>query len=140
MKKTTLVGSLLRWLGSTEMFARPSRQLPGKWQLFEYYYEPELQLIHVEEPELQTRNYRWNLHFSSEGYLHQESNIPVGMAEGLHDCKWGFSRGFIKIIDPDDPARYDKLQYAVDNGILKLLKKDADGKIIFFGFFRKIET
>ena len=49
MKKITAFTNFLNWIKTTEMFARPSKQLPGKWDLFEYYIEKDGDLIHIKE-------------------------------------------------------------------------------------------
>lgn len=139
MNKPSAFSSFIKWIGSTEMFARPSKQLPGKWQLFEYYYEPGDQLVHVMEDQLMKGSYRWMIVLGSNGKLYQETNIPVKFLEGMNQCTWDYSGGFITIVHPVNPDIFEKLQFAVEKGILKLLKKELDGKIIFFGFFRKID-
>jgi hypothetical protein len=56
-------------------------------------------------------------------------NIPV--------CKWRLQRNFLKMIHPDNQNYYEEFQFAVERGLLKLLKKDINGRILFFGFFKK---
>ena len=49
MEKKTGISAIMNWLGTTEMFARPSKQLPGKWQLFEYYVDTDEKLLNFNE-------------------------------------------------------------------------------------------
>jgi len=128
---------LIRWLLSTELFAQPSRQIPGKWQLFEYYTEPAGKLLNIKEEQLNKENRFWEMEFSENGIFSQKTNIPFEFPRGINACRWSRSRNFITLIYPDDFRQNTEFQFAVDNGRLKLLKKNADGKIELFGFFRK---
>ena len=61
MKKKFIFTSVLSWLKSTEMFVRPSKQVPGKWQLMEYYTETENELRNITENQLKAEGEFWNI-------------------------------------------------------------------------------
>lgn len=139
MKKTLVFSSLIKWLYSTEMFARPSKQLPGKWIMFEYYSEPGEQLINLKEEHLEQAGYYWKLDFEDFGQLNQAMNLPVQFSTEKSICNWQTSRNFLTLSHIETPEIKEEFQFAISRGNLKLLQKNTNGKIIFFGFFRKIE-
>ncbi len=130
--------SLIEWLKSTEMFERPSKKLPGKWSLLEYYFEPENELINIKEDQIEAEKLFWNLEFGEdEKYLHN-TNLKVPLVRKISAGTWSRTRNFITIIHPKDFRNNVEFQFAIEKNVLKLLKKDAVGKIEFFGFFRKL--
>ena len=135
--KQSAFSRLISWLNSTEMFARPSREIPGIWQLFEYYAEPAGELIHVKENELTAGKYFWEIAFDTDGHFRQKSNLPVQFMPGIDSCKWDRTGNFIILIHPDNFGKNEKFQFAIERQNLKLLKKNASGRIEIFGFFRK---
>lgn len=139
MKKTPVFTAFTKWLYSTEMFARPSRQLPGKWRLFECYSEPGEQLVNLKEADLEQAGYYWNIDIKEFGKLIQERSLPVKFLTDASECNWKTARNFLKLVHKKSPGIVEEFQFAISKGNLKLLQKDFDGKIIFFGFFRKIE-
>ena len=128
--------TIFQWLKTTEMFARPSKQLPGKWQLFEYYFDSEKELNHITEQELNAVNERWIIEFKEEENYIQESKLPVSLISNIENGSWSISKNYITLIHPENFRNNIEFQFAIDKGILKLLKKDAFGKIEFFGFFK----
>lgn len=139
MKKTLDFTTVTKWLYSTEMFARPSRQLPGRWRLFECYTEPGDQLENLKEEDLKQSGYHWEIEFEEYGRLSQQKNFPVKFLTDTSECNWQIARNFLKLNLSGTPETMEIFQFAISRGELKLLQKDTDGKIIFFGFFRKIE-
>jgi hypothetical protein len=139
MKKTHLFTALTNWLYSTEMFARPFKEIPGKWRLFECYSEPGDHLVNMKEEDLEQAGYYWNIDFEEYGSLTQEMNLPVKFLTDASECNWQTARNFLKLTHKESPGIIEEFQYAISKGNLKLLQKDSDGKIIFFGFFRKID-
>jgi hypothetical protein len=135
--KLSAFSRIIRWLESTELFARPSRAIPGVWQLFEYYTEPSGELIHVKEDELAAGKYFWEITFDAEGSFRQRSNLPVRFISAIESCKWDITGNFILLIHPENFRENVKFQFAVEKQNLKLLKKDTSGRIEMFGFFRK---
>lgn len=131
--------SLIRWLASTEMFARPSKQLPGKWRLVEYYTEPKNQLINVKEEDIKRAGYVWEVIFRENGRLYQIRNLPVDLSNETINGEWSVSQNFVVLSAAEIPGMKEEFQFAVEKGILKMLKKDADGRIQFFGLFRRID-
>lgn len=120
------------------MFARPSRQLPGKWRLFEYYSENSGQLVNISEDELKKQGAVWKIEFGDGGVIFDET-------AGLHDfsgfsgaSEWILNKNYITFIYPETGNEKREFQFAVEKDVLKLLKKDETGKIEFFGFFRKL--
>ncbi len=118
------------------MFARPSKQLPGKWQLFEYYIDLEDDLKHITESQLKDANENWTIEFSNEESYVQQSQLPVSLISNIENGTWSISKNYITLIHPNNFRNNVEFQFAIEKGILKLLKKDAFGKIEFFGFFR----
>ncbi len=139
MKRKWTYTSLFKWLNSTELFLQPSKHLPGKWKLFEFYTEPDGNLINMKEEEIKNKKLYWDIKFCEHGQLEQETNLPVKFLKGGSDCEWQLARNFIYWFHVDDSKNKEKFQYAIVNEILKLLNKDQDGKIKFFGFFRRVD-
>jgi hypothetical protein len=137
MKVKSVLSNILNWLQSTEMFARPSKKLPGKWILREYYTEPGNELIHMEEAQLKAQQLFWEAEFTKDEKFLHHTNIAVPLLSGISNGTWDRSKNFITIIHPEDFRKNVEFQFAIDKEDLKLLKKDAFGKIEFFGFFRK---
>ena len=139
MNLKSLFTIFLNWLQSTEMFAQPTKKLPGKWILWEYYTEPGKELIHVEENQLKEQQLFWEAEFTEDEKFFHKTNIAVPLLSDISNGTWGRSKNYITIIHPKDFRKNVEFQFAIDKENLKLLKKDAFGKIEFFGFFRKIK-
>jgi hypothetical protein len=137
MKKITAFTNFLNWIKTTEMFARPSKQLPGKWNLFEYYIEKEGDLIHIKEEQLKAENLKWQIDFLEDEKYKHNSNLNVAYLSNIEDGTWSTSKNFITLIHPENFRNNIEFQFAIEKGNLKLLRKDELGKIEFFGFFRK---
>jgi hypothetical protein len=140
MKSKISFSTLLNWLKTTEMFARPSRKLPGKWKLQEYYFEPGEELVNIKENQVKAENLFWEIEFTAEEQYIHRTNLPVPLIAGLTSGYWSRSRNFITLIHPKDFRNNVEFQFAIEKETLKLLKKDRFGKIEFFGFFRKTEN
>ena len=139
MKVKTAFSNLSGWLMSTEMFARPSKQLPGKWQLFEYYRDEGEDLLNVKEEELKSKKENWTIEFADSDKFLQQGNLSVKLISRIENGVWSISRNFVTIINPSDFRKNVEFQFAIQKKQLKLLKKDGFGKIEFFGFFKKLE-
>lgn len=139
MKLNSFFSKIFGWLQSTEMFARPRKQLSGKWQLFEYYFETEKELNHISEELLKTKKQQWNIEFIEDDKYFQNSNLSIPLISTIENGDWSISKNFITLIHPKNFRKNIEFQFAVEKGNLKLLKKDGLGKIEFFGFFRKHE-
>ncbi|WP_346861552.1 hypothetical protein [uncultured Draconibacterium sp.] len=127
------------WLQATEMFERPRKKLPGKWQLYEYFVDEKEELLHFEEKELKARSQLFELEFSEQSYSRQ-SNIPISLIQNSKNGKWSVAKNFVTLLDAENFRDSIEFQFAFEKGNLKLLKKNAFGKIEFFGFFRKINS
>ncbi len=138
MEKKNRFTSILNWLQSTEMFARPSKQIPGKWQLFEYYIENGDELQNINEARLKATNGLWNIEFTIENKYYHQCNLPVWQISKIKNGNWGISKNFITLMSSENNRNNIEFQFAIENEKLKLLKKDALGRIEFFGFFNKI--
>lgn len=140
MNRTSIIDKISNLLQSTEMFVRPSKKLPGKWQLYEYYIDEAKELKHVKSEQLTSEKQNWNIEFTTEGekYIHN-SNLSVPLISKIESGLWNISKNFITIIHPQDFRKNIKFQFAFEKGDLKLLKKDEFGKIEFFGFFKKTD-
>jgi hypothetical protein len=130
--------SIINWLKSTEMFARPSKQIPGKWQLVEYYIETVDELRNIKEPQLKAENELWNIEFTIENKYYHQCNLPVWQISKIRNGDWSISKNFINFSSTDNSRNNIEFQFAIEKGTLKLLKKDALGRIEFFGFFNRI--
>ena len=139
MNKTTFFAKIINSLKSTEIFVRPAKKLPGKWQLFEYYIDKAEELKHIKSEHLKTEKQFCNIEFTTEEKYIQNSNIPVSLISDIENGSWSISKNFITLIHPLDFRKNVEFQFAIEKGILKLLKKDEFGKIEFFGFFRKLD-
>jgi hypothetical protein len=127
-----------KWLGETEMFGRPSKKVPGNWQLYEYYMDASEGLLHFTTDKLKENEYFLYLYFFNDNTFKKDSNIDVGILQRAPQKEWSVSRNFITLINPNNFRDNVEFQFAFDNGNLKLLKKDSFGKIEFFGFFKKL--
>jgi len=125
-----------QWLKLTEMFARPSKQLPGKWQLFEYYFDSEEELRHITEQALKTEKENWIIEFTNEEKYIHHSNLQISLVSDMENGSWSISKNYITFIHPENFRNSIEFQFAIEKGILKLLKKNRAGKIEFFGFFK----
>lgn len=140
MRLQNIFTSVILWLKTSEMFARPSKQLPGKWRLFEYYTEKNGELVNVKETQLKQQDIFWEIEFGENGDFRQQTNSPTGFIENSGTNQWSLSKNYITFMNPADFRKNEEFQFAVEKGTLRLLKKDFTGKIELFGFFRKLET
>lgn len=136
MTAKTIISNFFKWLGSTEMFAIPSKKLPGKWELTEYYFEPKNELIHLNKKQLKAENQFWLIELKADIFIHK-TNLKVPLISKVENGNWSRAKNFITLMHSKDFRNNVEFQFAVEKGILKLLKKDALGRIEFFGFFRK---
>ena len=137
MKAVAVYSKFIRWLEKSEMFARPSKQLPGEWTLFEYYTEPGEELIHKQENELKDEQRFLKIAFSGNRSFSYKTNLPIDFIVEKGDFTWSTSKNYITLIHPNDFRKNLEFQFAIEKGVLRILKKDSFGKIILFGFFRK---
>ena len=127
------------WLKSTEMFARPSKQVPGIWQLTEYYTETHDELLNFSTQQVKEENRNWKIEFlDNKKYAHQ-CNLTLALLSKLQDGNWEISGNYITLKTGNTDASMIKFQFAVEKGQLRLLKKDGKGKIEFFGFFSRLK-
>jgi len=140
MEKKTVFSAFLSWLGSSEMFARPVKRLPGKWLLFEYYIDSRDGLLNFKEDMLKEHNQQLEIHLDETNKLVVQSNLPVSLFQEITKGEWGVVKNFITFIHPDDYRKNVEFQFAFEKNNLKLLKKDGFGKIEFFGFFKKVQA
>lgn len=139
MKLNSLVLKISCWLQSTKIFVRPSKQISGKWELFEYYTDQENNLNNVNEEQLINDKQSWVIEFTEdEKYLHN-SNLSVSVISSIENGTWSVSKNFVTLIHPENFRNNIEFQFAFEKGNLKLLKKDKLGKILIFGFFRRLD-
>lgn len=131
--------SILNWLKSTEMFARPSKQIPGKWHLVEYYTETENELRNITEAQLKAEKQIWNIEFTEKKNYSHQCNLPVSLISGIKNGDWNISKNYITLSSSENSNERVEFQFAVEKELLKLLKKDEKGSIEFFGFFNKLD-
>jgi hypothetical protein len=137
--KSKIFSEILSWLKSTEMFARPSKQIPGKWQLFEYYVEKGNDLQNINEARLKEEKELWDIEFTVENKYYHQCNLQVWQISKIKNGNWSISKNFITLSSSENERNSVEFQFAIEKEKLKLLKKDALGRIEFFGFFRKKE-
>ena len=139
MNKTSIIAKINSFLKSTEIFARPSKQLPGKWQLFEYYIDEVKELKHVDSEMLTSDKQNWNIEFTENWKYIHSCVLPVLLIAEIENGSWSTSKNFITLNHPLNFRKNVEFQFAIEKGNLKLLKKDVFGKIEFFGFFKKLD-
>ena len=127
------------WLKAGEMFARPSKMLPGKWQLFEYYYDSGADLINIKETELQLNKNTMLIEFNADNILTINENLKIEIFRNFEKGNWFRKRNFVTFINTGKHEENLTFQFDASSEQLKLLKKDAKGKIDFFGFFKRVE-
>lgn len=139
MANKTNSNKILNWLQSVEMFARPSKMLPGKWQLFEYYYDSGADLINIKETELQLNKNTMLIEFNVNNILTINENLKIEIFRNFEKGNWLRKRNFVTFINNGKYEENLTFQFDASSEQLKLLKKDAKGRIDFFGFFKRIE-
>lgn len=136
MKLKSIFSKFVDWLKSPEVFGSKKKLIPGKWQLFEYYVDEGDELLHFEEQYLIENKIMLVLSFLENQDLILAGNPPVEIFQSFSEGKWSVARNFITFLHPKNFRDNIEFQFAFEKGNLKLLKKDAMGKIEFFGFFR----
>ena len=136
MPKTNVISVFFHWLGTTEMFARPSKLLPGTWHLFEYYTESEAGLENYKQDDLAFAKQFLTIDFKIDNSFVLISNIFNSAIAELNSGNWKIEKNFVTLYH-EQQRKAVEFQFAIEKGTLKLLKKDRSGKIVFFGFFKK---
>ncbi len=136
--KISLKG-ILNWLKAGEMFARPSKMLPGKWQLFEYYYDSGADLINIKETELTLSKNTMLIEINTDNVLTINENLKIEIFRNFEKGHWLRKRNFVTFINNGKYEENLTFQFDASSKQLKLLKKDVKGRIDFFGFFKRIE-
>lgn len=136
MAKKSLFSKIGSVLQDTEMFERPRKKIPGKWKLYEYFVEEEAGLLHKQLDDLEKTNEFFDIEFL-EGNFTLQSSISASLIPASKNGKWSVAKNFITLIDQQNFRDNIEFQFAFEKGDLKLLKKDVNGKIEFFGFFNR---
>lgn len=129
---------MLSELKAQNIFTNPRNLLPGKWQLVEYFTEPETELLHVDEDELQQKKEFLQLSFTQEKAFTPVCNIANTPFTGLAEGSWGLSRGYLTLSSDKEEVKDVKFRYAFHKDELRLLIKNPPEKIEFFGMFRRV--
>lgn len=137
MRFNKFFSSIQNLLSKTELFARPSKLLPGKWILFEYYFDREKELIHFTEDQLSANKQILKLELTDKEGFNLETNLALPVISKIKPGNWSRYKNFITLIDSTDFRGNTEFQFAFEKGNLKLLKKNRLGKIEFFGFFKR---
>jgi hypothetical protein len=127
------------WLKTGELFARPSKMLHGKWQLFEYYYDSGADLVNIKETELQLSKNTMLIEFNADNILIINENLKLEIFRNFEMGNWLRKRNFVTFTNSGKHEEHLTFQFDAGSEQLKLLKKDAKGRIDFFGFFKRIE-
>lgn len=136
MAEISFFSKFIHWLQSTEMFARPSKQLPGKWQLFEYFVETNGELKNLKQQQLTELNLSWNIEFATDYQFVHSNGLNLNLIQSIENGKWKLQKNFLELASKD--SKTVSFQFAIEKEQLKLLKKDDTGQIEFFGFFHRI--
>jgi hypothetical protein len=139
MNKTTGINQLFEWIKTTELFQKPVKLLPGKWNLYEYYIEPDKELLHYSEQQIIEGKHLWTIDLSADGSFRFISNLKIPFIVVWKSGIWKKSGNYLSFMSSEKHAEKLDFQFSVEKRHLKLLKKDAFGKIEIFGFFRKAE-
>jgi hypothetical protein len=102
----------------------------------EYYTETENELRNITENQLKADGEFWNIEFTPEKNYSKNSNLPLPLISGLKNGNWNVSKNYITLNSSGESVEF---QFAIEKEILRILKKDNLGKIIFFGFFKRNE-
>lgn len=140
MKEGSILSRITSWLTSPEVFGSITRKIPGEWQLYEYYVDLNQDLIHLKEDDLKNSNESLQMKFDADETFSLSEQLPLPVFKQLKEGKWSVHRNFITLIDAGNFRNNLEFQFAFQKDDLKLLKKDASGKIEFFGFFRNPES
>ncbi len=130
--------TLLNWLKSTELFARPSKQIPGRWRLFEYYTEQGNDLLNLTQDQLQAQSQSWNIEFTNDYCFTHDCRLPIWQINKVENGTWKTSKNYLNLISLQNEKNQIEFQFAIEKENLRLLKKDELGRIEFFGFFNKM--
>lgn len=133
----SFISLLNRWFNLSDIFYDPDKKLIGSWQLFEFYTEPEDNLLHFTQRRLKEENLFMEIEFTENGHFHFHSNMPLPGLIHTPDLEWSRSRNFITVRNSGNPENGIEFQFAFQKNHLRLLNKDVAGRIIFFGFFTK---
>jgi hypothetical protein len=138
MRESQIFGKIIEWIKNSEMFFNPVKVLPGRWQLYEFYTEPDRELVHKEETQLKAENLFWIIEFAEDWSFSQKSNLNLQVIHPDLRGTWSRKGNFLAMMSAGKKnAENYEFQFAVEKDKLKLLKKDKLGKIEVFGFFRK---
>ncbi|WP_303920308.1 hypothetical protein [Draconibacterium sediminis] len=135
MKLKSIFPKFIEWLISPAVFGSKKMLIPGQWHLFEFYVDKGEELLHFDEDTLKKNKIIYVLSFLENHEFIVAGKAPVKLLEGSTEGKWSVARNFITLINPKEFRNNIEFQFAFEKGNLKLLKKDAMGKIEFFGFF-----
>lgn len=130
---------LKNFVANSEMFARPSKQIMGSWYLNEYFIDQNKELKNVKEESLKTNQQFWKLTFAGENRAVHNLHIDVPILNNIENGEWSIHKNYLSFHHPEDFRRTIEFQFAIDKGVLKILKKNLKGEIEFFGFFKKDE-
>lgn len=132
----TKIGGILR---TSDLFERSTKKIRGTWQLFEYFVDKEEQLVHLQCDELKAKNESMQIEFGEKDFV-QKSSVPINFIENLTNGKWEMNRNYLQLIDEKEFRNSVKYQFAFEKDNLKLLKKNVQGEIEFFGFFKRLSS
>ena len=139
MAKKSLFSRIGSVLQNTELFKLPRQKITGEWMLYEYFVEDNTQLVHVLSDDLTARKESFEIKFSENDFF-LKLNISVPLLQNIEDGKWSVAKNYITFINKTNFRDNVEFQFAFEKGNLKLLKKDATGKIEFFGFFNRLPS
>ncbi len=136
--KNNFIIKILNWLKSTELFARPSQQIPAKWNLEEYYLDTDQELVHVTGLQLKEKKQFFSIEFFEDNSYQHQNNLKVPVVKNIQNGEWVISRNYIKLNSSEGNEALIEFQFAIVKEQLKLLKKDSEGRIEFFGIFHQV--
>ena len=128
---------LKNFVANTEMFARPSKQIIGDWYLNEYFIDQNNELKNVKKETLKTNQQFWEVTFAPENRAIHNLHVDVPILKNIENGEWSIQKNYLRFHHPEDFKRSIEFQFAIDRGVLKILKKNIKGEIDFFGFFKR---
>ena len=118
---------------------RMKHSLLGDWIMFEYYFDSGTELNHIKKGQLEANAQKWELSFFDQGTLKSVIYLKGLFIDGYSTNKWIKRKNQITLFDETRPEGSITFQYAIDKGILKLLKKEDSGRIQIFAFFERVQ-
>lgn len=137
MGTKSLIKRIAEWSHLFAGFESNEERIVGKWQLYEYYVDTADGLKNYKEEELVASKIMLVLSLLESGEILLGGKFPVANFCNIEEGKWRISRNYITFFSHNNSLEAVEFQFAFEKGNLKLLNKNKEGEIRFFGFFKK---